>query len=150
MVVQAVVQVDAVDAAESDDDRAQDLEDNTTQGWDDPVPAVDHAAEWKRKYEELLIAQQSKSSAESTDPAVATQKKQKKGPPKSAPEPQKEEERQQRRAGGGNKKTYLTLKQVKAIQRQTVRMERYHQSEMDSAARDTLALAGVEGDDGDY
>jgi hypothetical protein len=150
-----VVQVDAVDAEGGDDDRAQDLEDNTTQGWDDPVPVVpvpvvvDNAAEWKRKYEELLAAQQSKSSAESTEPAVATQMKQKRGPPKSAPEPLLEEERQQQRAGGSNKKKHLTLKQIKAIQRQSVRMERYHQSEMDSAARDTLVLAGADSD-GDY
>jgi hypothetical protein len=82
--------------------------------------------------------------AASKDHAVAEEKKErKKGPRKSAPEPA--EEVQQR----GNKKQRLSLKQVKAIQRQTVRMERYHQSEMDSAARDTLALAGVDSD-GDY
>jgi hypothetical protein len=42
------------------------------------------------------------------------------------------------------------MKMIRAIQRQTVRMERYHQSEMESAARDTFALTGGDGGDGDY
>jgi hypothetical protein len=150
-----LIQVVFVDADGND---LHDDDDHTTDGWEDPKPFIDEAAEWKRKYDELLVQQRATPPtpaaqctapvaapvAASKDHAVAEEKKErKKGPRKSAPEPA--EEVQQR----GNKKQRLSLKQVKAIQRQTVRMERYHQSEMDSAARDTLALAGVDSD-GDY
>lgn len=133
-------------------------DDITTIGWDDPKPVQDEAAEWKRKYEEL-VAERSKPAvktavkpvvkpAEPIEPAVADEKEEKKerrkATRKSMPEPAEEVQRR-----GVNKKQRMTLKQVQAIQRQSVRMERYHQSEMESAARDTLALAGVDSD-GDY
>jgi hypothetical protein len=126
-------------------------DDNTTDGWEDPKPH-DEAAEWKRKYEELVAERSKPATKPATKPVESAaaeekedekEKDKKKAPRKSAPKPA--EEVQQR----GNKKQRLTLKQVKAIQRQSVRMERYHQSEMDSAARDTLALAGADSD-GDY
>jgi hypothetical protein len=147
-VVQVVVFVD-------EEGDAQDLEDDATAGWEDPVPVVDAAAEWKRKYEELLAESSKPATKAAAKPAAAPievavaeekeeKKEKKKAPPrKSAPEPAEEVQRR------GGKKQRLTLKQVQAIQRQAVRMERYHQSELDSAARDTMALAGADSD-GDY
>ena len=107
------------------------------------------AAEWKRKYEMLLLASKNapprkkdEEAKSEVEPTVSATKKQKVVPRKSVSQP---EERRPPRHGGR-----VSMERLRALQRMAVRMERAHATEMELALHDTYCLsAGYEDDDGD-
>jgi len=111
--------------------------------------ANNDAAEWKRKYEMLLLEskaatpskkdEEAKKEVEST---VSATKRQKMVPRKAVSQP---EERRHPRQGGR-----VSMERLRALQRMTVRMERAHATEMELALHDTYCLsAGYDDDDDD-
>jgi len=109
--------------------------------------ANNDAAEWKRKYEMLLLASKNatprkkdEEAKSEVEPTVSASKKQKVGPRKPVSQP---EERQPPRQGGR-----VSMERLRALQRMAVRMERAHATEMELALHDTYCLsAGYDDDD---
>ena len=115
----------------------------------DEQKANNDAAEWKRKYEMLLLASKNatprkkdEEAKSEVEPTVSATKRQKVVPRKSVSQP---EERRPPRQGGR-----VSMERLRALQRMAVRMERAHATEMELALHDTYCLsAGYEDDDGD-
>ena len=136
----------------NDDTNFVDLMEDDAPSSDPPADdqkANNDAAEWKRKYEMLLLASKNatprkkdEEAKSEVEPTVSATKRQKVVPRKSVSQP---EERRPPRQGGR-----VSMERLRALQRMAVRMERAHATEMELALHDTYCLsAGYEDDDGD-